>query len=552
MRFLLKYFFAVLLLLFLFPQLAHAEEKINSFDVNIMAHQDGTMTIKENIEYDFGEDQRHGIFRTIPLVSKVGDLYRVIEVDFTDIKRDGNEERYEVDQQPKQTEVKIGDPDKTITGAHNYIIIYKVKNGIGSNYEDHDEIYWNVTGNDWEIPIEKASVNLTTDFGVIQNQVACFSRPGNFNAQFCSFLAKAPYNPIVTTETLQPGDGLIIVAGFPVNTFPKSVLQTSEPVFDPDFLILLKIYFPVVLGLNFLLAPYLLFWYLKNKSKARFGPPTVNFDIPKDATGKVVPPAEAGIIDNHKLERDDVVATIFDLAIRKYIKIEEVKKVKTLRPDEIDYEIVKLKDYSHLSEFETKLLDRLFESGDRTSLKSLKSDFYLTFAKLENEIFDSLQVKGFYGKNPKNQMGGLLVLGILTLVFGNLLLGPVLIFLSRKLTSRTPLGDKIDWQVDGLKIFLKSMSRHHKWQSKNLITVEKYISYAIALGLQDEFMEQLKIINPDYKPTWYSGAHSFYHVYPGMYTNFGSGVTTSAPSSSSGFSGGGSGGGGGGGGGGSW
>src|SRR3989344_367965 len=95
-----KYFFAVLLLLFLVPKSVYAEEKINSFDTNIIAHQDGSMTIKESIEYDFGSAQRHGIFRTIPLVSKVGDLYRVIEVDFTDIKRDGNDERYEVDQRP--------------------------------------------------------------------------------------------------------------------------------------------------------------------------------------------------------------------------------------------------------------------------------------------------------------------------------------------------------------------------------------------------------------------------------------------------------------------
>lgn len=546
----IKLFFVWLIpfIFFLLVPKVFAQEKIESFDVSIIAHKDGTMTIKEKIDYDFGSENRHGIFRTLPLVSEVGPLYRIIVVDFLDIKRDGSNENFEVDKQSKNIEVKIGDPDKTITGLHNYIIVYTVENGIGSNYENHDEIYWNVTGNSWQIPIEKASYKIETDFGVDPLESICFTGPAASRLQNCLVEDKF----ISTTQRLEPYQGLTTVTKFPVNTFPKSILKKSEPFLDPDFITLLKIYIPILISLNLLLAPFLLFRYFKNKPKQRFGSPAVNFDIPKDGTGKILPPAEAGIIDNHKLERDDVVATIFDLAIKKYIKIEEVKKIKTLRPDEIDYEIVRLKNNGQVSEFEKKLLDRLFQSGERVSLKSLKSDFYLTFSKLENEIFDSLQEKGFYEKNPKNQMTGLLVLGILTLVSGNLLLGSVLIFLSRKLTGRTSLGDKIDWEVDGLKIFLKAMSRHHKFQSKNLITVEKYIPYAIALGLQDEFMDQLKIMNPDYKPSWYSGSHSFYHVYPGMYTNFSLGMTTAAPSSSSGFSGGSSGGGGGGGGGGSW
>lgn len=546
---LMKLFFQslIILLLLIFPISAFAEEKINSFDADIVAHQDGTMTVTEKINYDFGESDRHGIFRTIPLVSKVGDLYRVIEIDFQDIKRDGKKENYEVDNQSNETGVKIGDANKTITGAHNYIIIYTVKNGIGSNYEDHDEIYWNVTGNDWDVPIEKASANLTTDFGVEANRIACFSRSGNFNAQFCTFPNNPPFNPITTTAPLQPGDGLTFVAGFPVNTFPKSILQKSPPTFDPDFISFLKIYAVILVILNLILAPYLMYWYFKNKSKARLGKPSVNFDIPKNLT-----PAEAGIIDNHKLDRDDITATIFDLAIRKYLKIEEVKTVKNFAPDITEIKIVKLKSLDGLNGFEKILTDRLFESGDEIKISELKNDFYLTFNNFEKEIFESLIQKKIYEKNPKVQMSLLLILGIIALISANIILGPVLIYFSRKLNGRTEKGDKTDYQIDGLKIFLKAMSRHYKFQTKNLITVEKYIPYAIALGLQNEFIEQLKIINPDYKPTWYSGSSSFYNIYPGVYSSFDSNITTSAPSSSSGFSGGSSGGGGGGGGGGSW
>jgi uncharacterized membrane protein len=111
----------------------------------------------------------------------------------------------------------------------------------------------------------------------------------------------------------------------------------------------------------------------------------------------------------------------------------------------------------------------------------------------------------------------------------------------------------MDHQVEGLKIFLKNMTRHYNFQVKKAITVEKYIPYAMAFGFIDQFMDQIKQIYPDYQPGWYSGHSNFYAARMGMISSMSSHMTTSAPSSSSGFSGGGSsGGGGGGGGGGSW
>lgn len=536
-------FSLVFFLLFCFPNKTLAQEKIDNFEVKVIAHQDGNMTVSESIVYDFGENSRHGIFRFIPLVSKVGDLYRVLEIEFLRIERDGKKEIFEVDNHPSQSQIKIGNPDETVTGVHSYLIEYKVKNGIGSNYEDHDEIYWNVTGNNWEVPIVSALYKIGTDFEAIPLESICFTGPKSSKFQDC----EVNENFVKTTKMLEEHQGLTSVTKFPINTFPKSVLQKNEPIFDPDFLAFLKIYIPVILIVNLLAAPYLLYWYFKNKSKIRFGKPSVNFDIPKNVT-----PAEVGVIDTFKLERDDIVASIFSLAIKKYVKIEEVKNVKTLMPDELDYEIVKLKSFNNADKFEKILCERLFRDGDRVSLKKLTKDFYVTFGLLEDAVFYSLKVKNLYKKNPKNQMAGLLILGIISIATGNIFLGLILIFLSRKLIGRTALGDKIDWEIDGLKIFLKAVDRYHKFQSKNLIAVEKYIPFAIALGLQNEFMNQLKIINPDYNPSWYSGSRGFYYSYPSMYSTFGSSVTSSAPSSSSGFSGGSSGGGGGGGGGGSW
>jgi len=129
----------------------------------------------------------------------------------------------------------------------------------------------------------------------------------------------------------------------------------------------------------------------------------------------------------------------------------------------------------------------------------------------------------------------------------------VLLSIRTKLTSRTPEGDHVSWKIDGLKLFLKNMKREYQWQADQVYVVEQMIPYAIALGYIDKFMEQLKVLNPNYQPTFYRGTNSFYLMYPAFNSSFSHAVNYTAPASSSGFSSGGfSGGGGGGGGGGSW
>ena len=140
----------------------------------------------------------------------------------------------------------------------------------------------------------------------------------------------------------------------------------------------------------------------------------------------------------------------------------------------------------------------------------------------------------------------------MALFSGSLILGPVLLYLSSKLNGRTSTGDEMDWKLDGLKIFLKATKRYDVWQTKNFVFIESMIPYAMALGVIEDYMKNLEILKPDYKPSWYTGYGNFYSMYPTFNTTASSNVTTTAPSSSSGFSGGSSGGGGGGGGGGSW
>ena len=119
------------LLVFLFkPQITFAEA-IHSFDTQIVAHKNGLMDVTETINYDFGDLSRHGIYRDIPLVSKVGDLYRVIKIENFQVSTDGQRENFTTSLADNTITYKIGNADVTITGDHVYKLSYSVENGIG-------------------------------------------------------------------------------------------------------------------------------------------------------------------------------------------------------------------------------------------------------------------------------------------------------------------------------------------------------------------------------------------------------------------------------------
>lgn len=540
-----KLLFAVLLLLLLvFPKKSFAEV-IHSFNTNITAHKDGSMDFSETINYDFEDSSHHGIYRYIPLFTKVGNLYRIIEIKNVSVRRDGSAEPFSINKSNEQIYFKIGNANQTITGDHIYVVFYTVTNGIGSNFSDHDEIYWNLTGNGWSIPIESVVGNVTTDFYAVPSKIICFTGSIGSKEQDCSVGSDS-----AKTSNLNPEEGLTVVAVYPVNTFPKSILSKNPPASSKEKFLNLQTYFLIWSILNIAIAPVFFFKHLIFKKKF-FKKPTVSFEIPIDEQGKRISPALAGTIDNGNLDKDDVSATLFDFAIRKYVKIQETKIVRKLLPDSTKMKIIKLKEGKDLDSFEKIFFDRLFQEGDSININDLKSDFYLTYSDMKDEAFKILINKNYYTENPEIRKSLLTFVAFISLFTGNIILAAVAYYFLKSAIGRTSLGDEIDYKIDGLKLFLKSMDRNYKWQAENFYTVEQMIPYAIALGFIDKFMEALKIIKPDYKPTWYSGySGNFYVGYAAFYSSMSSSI---APTSSSGAGGGGfSGGGGGGGGGGSW
>ncbi len=530
-------------------------ESIKSFDDTIVIHKDGTTDVTENIQYDFGDVQHHGITRDIPLDTSLGNnLYRVLNINVGSVLRDGQPEQYAVSNTADNNlEIKIGNPGYTMTGTHDYVVSYSVSNGIG-NYADHDEFYWNVTGTGWSVPIMEASANVKNDLGLTPSNSVCYTGVYGSKATNCVISDSTDAKVISTNVPLNPNEGFSFALAFPLGTFPKSVVQQIQPVdYSGSYKVLSYLFYGWLI-INILGSVLAIVWYRKTKHQKRFGPVTVNFDLPKTSSGARISPAQAATIDQPLIDSNCISATIFDLGVRHYLKIEEINTKGGILGlgKSTDYKLTKLKTFADLNDFEKTLTSDMF--GD-------KSEVYLSDEKLTYTQFNNLQTtnynqlvdKGLYNKSSDPHKIPVIIFAILSFISLNFVLGIVLIIMARKFTNRTAEGDLQSWKIKGLELFLKNMKPEYQWQADKVYVVEQMIPYAISLGYIDKFMQQLQILNPQYQPTFYTGNRSFYLMYPAFASSFRNSVQYAAPASSSGFSSGGfSGGGGGGGGGGSW
>ncbi len=141
---------------------AFALEKIDTFSSHVTINTNGSITVQEEISYNFSTDQHHGIIREIPLVYKpVGSDYEskmeISSISVTD--GHGNLRPTSYDQGGNSVSLKIGDPDTLVTGSQFYVVRYTIWGAITSGLTN-DSLYWNATGNSWGVPIDHARIDV--------------------------------------------------------------------------------------------------------------------------------------------------------------------------------------------------------------------------------------------------------------------------------------------------------------------------------------------------------------------------------------------------------
>src|SRR5262245_59503489 len=209
-------------------------EHITNFDVKLTVAPDGLLTVHEVIGYDFGVVPRHGIFRDIPVrevYTTNSDYERVYRLHVANVQATGASARTSTSKHGNYLRVRIGDPDKTVTGPHTYTIDYTVEGALNS-FRDHDELYWDAIGNQFDVPIDAATVAVHMPAEI--TRVACFAGPQG-SGLGCDKFAKHGNAGPLGRQNLSWKEGVTGVVAIPsgaINPPPAPILEKKWTLND--------------------------------------------------------------------------------------------------------------------------------------------------------------------------------------------------------------------------------------------------------------------------------------------------------------------------------
>jgi hypothetical protein len=547
-------------------------ERIRAFDATIEVEPHDAFTVVETIAYDFGAEQRHGIFRRIPVRYGRGHAadYRIgLDVERVDDGA-GTPLPFRVSHAGRDVTIRIGDPDRTVTGTHTYRIRYRVTRGV-LYFADHDEIYWNVTGTEWPVPIERAGavVLLPGPSDPHRLMTGCFTGPRGSVAHDCT-AAPSPDGTHITVEAAGPlgvGSGLTLVLGLPKGMLVEPTLLDRLWARVTDWVTWLYL-LPIAT-----LAVMTRLWRRYGRDPAGRAAIAVAYEPPRNMT-----PAEMGTVVDETVQLADITATVLDLAVRGALRIEERDSTSFLFLNHRDYELVRLPSSEPLRPFESELLDALFCGEQRVLVSSLRNHFYRHVPELKRALYDVVAGGRWFASSPDRirtgwRLGGLAALGLAALVFlvsqsfatalPVALTGLVILAFSPFMPRRTADGHRAYEEILGFKEFLMRVDRDRlaRTGGRTAGRFERILPYAVVLGAADQWAEAFADVYTQ-APTWYVGPTGRVFDSRAFVSDVGRSMDTlgstmaSQPSGSgrSGFSSGGgfSGGGFGGGGGGSW
>lgn len=397
-------------------------------------------------------------------------------------------------------------------GAKDIRIVYAVRNAVRFR-SDRDELLW-TTGEGWRGDTAKSTL-----FVQVPPEAQSL-----FRAQ--AYLAGHGLLGVRPTEAGPDriwfeAPGMIrgteqILADV---VFPKGVL--SEPAAGKRFLWFLGANSIVFLPLATLAAMLLL------RTLKRLPAPETMTLVPQYAPPGNLTPAEIGVLLDDELDPRDVTATLIDLAVRGYVRLERCKPDEGIEFEGKDFAIRNLRpkeDWTSLALHERTLLFHSFYGGEWTKLSSLTLRFYSVVPLMRRHVLQLLRKKGMYWTEPDQaQSMRLTMLGFfLVLAFGIQIAGlysfasswllsgiaigvsaAIVYYFGRGITSKTLRGVRTYQKVLGFQEFLNSVERD-RMDRMELQLFEKWLPYAMALGVEMHWANNFAGMAIG-RPEWVSG-----------------------------------------------
>ncbi|MGV8849490.1 MAG: DUF2207 domain-containing protein [Propionibacteriaceae bacterium] len=580
-------------------------DAVTRMDIAVQVAADGSLTVTETFDVSF-VSPKHGPYLTFVTLQQTdtAGLFRELDYETQSVTSPtGAPAEYTVVSPSDGVEaLQIGSPSTTVTGTQTYVVVYRVTGVMNPHVasSNSDELFWNVIGTGWTIPLSNITVTVTSPVATTATQ--CWQ--GAMHDLPCTTHAASGGTAVYTQASLQPGQGLAIVAGWPTGTYtgaePRHVTRQVDP---PPFQLTPATGGVAGGGLVLVLLLGVLLWW-RGRDRMYSGLTPGNLPVAGEAapTTRIthvpyavrftpphgVTPGMVGTLVDKKADLRDVSATLIDLAVRGLVRIEQ--------PAHKDLKVVRLDaPRVGLAPYEKSLLKGLF-----TAKKGIAGPGVLTgsrfgkgVVKARAELYDAVVQAGWFGRSPEVSGVAFVVAALVVTcvaIFGTVIagafgwglamipvvaLGGVLLVRARGSAARTAAGSAALSQTLGFKQYLETAEADQlRWEEGEDL-FSRYLPYAIAFDCADRwagvFADLVARGESVPVPSWYvaaglgsqeffsdTGVSSLLGSFDSVSTSVSSAIAASTVGSGggSGFSGsgfaGGGGGGVGGGGGGTW
>src|SRR5882724_4339853 len=330
-------------------------ERILDYHSDITLEDDGTLQVTETITVNStGQQIRHGIFRDFP--TTYTDPYNnryVVGFQMLAATCDSAQEQFRVEDQFNGKRMYLGNPNAIVSlGRHVYTITYTTNRQLGF-YKDHDELFWNVTGNGWDFPIDTASATVHLPLNIPADKVTLsgFTGPKGSRESRLSSSSDGAGFEFAARRPLVWHEGLSVLLHWPKGYIaPPTFSQTLEFFFRDNRGALL-------LGSGFLvtLLYYLIAWSTVGRDPAR-GVIMALYEPPANLS-----PSSVRYLMRMGYDNKTFAAAILDMAVRGFLKIKEESGAYRLT--------LTGKDNRALSPDEKQIASELFEGRNDTLLK---------------------------------------------------------------------------------------------------------------------------------------------------------------------------------------
>ena len=551
---------------------ASAQERtleIQNFSTLIRVNPDATLDIQETIAAQFN-GKWNGIYRTVPVEYRTPQGFNwSIRLDLLGAT-DGSGQPLEVETKRERHYIKY---KIWIPGAENASRVvslrYRVHNGLRF-FEDHDELYWNATGDEWDVPLGLVTAQVELPPGAAGLRTSAFTGAVGSTANDAIIDTSGTTVSFGLRQGLGYREGLTVVIGW-----NKGVV--TEPTASDKAVGFFRSNWPLLIPVPVF---FLAFAVWKRRGKDPEGRPVVvQYEPPSNLS-----PAEAGTLIDNAADMRDITATMVDLAVRGFIKIEEREDNKLFglikRQEFLLHRLKDASEEAKIAPYEWRVLHGIFESrGSVVSLDDLKDEFYTELPGIRDGIFNQLLTHGYYRSRPDKVaaawaagalgagvaigFGGSMISASLSMtpvpfIVAGVLSTIILMAFAAVMPARTEAGARMLEKVKGFEEFLRRVeSPQFAHVQKTPELFDRCLPFAMAFGVEQKWARAFEGIYRE-PPNWYAGssmtrfsAMTFSSQLSSFTTTAGSTMASSPRSSSgSGFSGGSSGGGGGGGGGG--